>query len=190
MTNSARAGTQPQGDGPRPLVWLGLMGGGLTVVNNLAMNLGFGFALMPVVAMTTPFVFAIAKQRFPRLATATAIYVPVVLISIFTLNLGPPGVYKLLFLAAPLLYDGWCALVQFRRRPAVWKLHVATVLYVAGLVLMGYLAFTALGVELPMMSQGAIYVYAFLVGFSALGMIATWMGWRVYGNISQRTGGA
>ena len=70
----------------QPAIWLGLIGAFLTVVNNVIATLALGVFQGPFVAITTPVAFCLARLRYPKLPAASIIYLPVVIVSIFTLK--------------------------------------------------------------------------------------------------------
>lgn len=168
----------------RPFIWFGIIGAFLTVVNNTVAIIALGVAQGPIVAFTTPFAFCLGKLRYPKLPGATFIYLPVVIVSIFTVNFGPPGPYKVLFIVGAVLYDLVCYIFRVGSRDhdqvALWKLIIAVIVYPIGLLLGALLAISWVTVELPILSSAWIGAVILVVVFGIVGSIATWVCHRVY----------
>ena len=168
----------------QPAIWLGLIGALLTIINNIIATLALGVFQGPFVAFTTPFAFCLARLRYPKLPAASIIYLPVVIVSIFTLNFGPPGHYKVTFILGAVLYDAVCYFLRVgvghRARVALWKLIIAVFFYPIGLLLGALLAISWVAVELPILSRGWVGVVIFEVVFGIVGIFATWLCHRVY----------
>jgi len=168
----------------RGVIWLGLLGALLTIINNAVAIFGFGLILFPIVAFTTPFIFCIGKLRYPKGLSSLIIYFPLIIASIFTLNLGPPGAYKVFFLIGPFIYDFVCIISRTGREKSrkvrVAKLYFATIGYVLGLILGAYITVALITIELPLLSRSIIGVIGFAVIFSIIGIIATKIGHSLY----------
>lgn len=165
-------------------IWLGLIGAILTIVNNGLSILGFGIILAPILAFTTPVAFCISKLRFPKLPTALIIYTPLVIVSIFTVNLGPPGAYKIFYLIGALAYDIVCAILfvgkEKKEKVARGKLFAAVIAYVLGLVGAAYIIVELVTIELPLLSRSYIGVIGFVIVFSIIGVGATVFSYNIY----------
>lgn len=167
--------------------WCGLLGGALAAVNSLAATFGLGVGQALIVPFTTPFVFALAKLSNPWFTwSSTLVYLPVVVISIFTLNLGPPGIYKPIFLITPLLYDVVYAIAVMRhreRRKKRWPIIVACPSFPLGLLAGAYAATRVFGIELPVISQtasGLGVLIGFLAYFLVVSVIASLAAFHVH----------
>ena len=169
----------------RASIWFGAIGAFLAVINSIVATLGLGVAQGPIVAFTTPFAFCLGKLMFPRLPGATAIFIPLVIASVFNLNLGPPGPYKLLFITGPILYD----LVAFALRigseasgskVVLWKLIVAQAFYPVGLLVGAFAIISLLTVDLPMLAEGWKLAPVLVAVFAVIGSFSTFVCHRLY----------
>jgi hypothetical protein len=169
---------------PRPAIWFGVIGAFLTAANNTVAILALGVLQGPIVAFTTPFAFALARLMFPRLPAATLVYLPVVAVSIFTVNFGPPGPHKVLFMLGAVAYDLACYVTGVGIRSgtpvAAWKLIVATIFYPFGLLAGALLALRWVTVEIPILSRGWIGVAGMFAAFLIVGSLATLTCHRIY----------
>lgn len=167
-----------------PYIWFGIIGAFLAVINNIVAIAALGVAQGPIVAFTTPFVFCLGKLRYPKLPAATVIYFPVVIVSIFTVNFGPPGPYKVTFMIGAVLYDLACYFLRVgsrdRDRVALWKLIIAVLFYPIGLLLGALWAISWVTVELPILSGAWIGAVILMAVFWIIGGFATWTCHRVY----------
>jgi len=163
----------------RRYIWLGLLGAALAAINTFVATISLGIFQGPFVAFSTPFVFALAKFRYPKSPGATLVFVPVIVTGIFTLNLGPPGVYKIIYLIGPLLYDLVCYLLLFHKQKSpnfkVWKLMIAAIFYPIGLIAGAILAirWVLTDVEIPFVSKGLIGATLMVALFAIIGSFAT-----------------
>jgi len=168
----------------RPAIWFGLIGAFLAAINNVVATVGLGFAQAPVVAFTTPFAFCLARLGAPRLPAATLVYVPVVVVSFFTLNFGPPGFYKVGFLLGAVAYDAVCYLtgvgIRTSRPIPMWKFLLANAFYPIGLLAAGLIAVSWVSVSIPILSRGLPGAIALVAVFVVIGSGATWLCHRVY----------
>lgn len=168
----------------RPMLMLGLIGAMLAAVNNVVATVGLGIAQGPVVAFTTPLAFALARLGARRLPAATLVYLPVVIVSIFTLNFGPPGYYKIGFMSGALAYDALCYLTGVgwtaRQRVRLWKLLLANISYPIGLLAGGMLILTQVTVEIPILARGLPAAIGMVVLFALIGSLATWLAHRIF----------
>ena len=168
----------------RASIWLGLIGAFLAVINNLVALFALGLFQGPIVAFTTPFAFCIAKLRYPKLPTASLIYLPVVIVSIFTINFGPPGPYKIAFLIGAILYDIACYVLRVGfgkgTHIALWKMIIANFFYPVGLILGALLAISLVDVEIPFLSKAWIGVVILMAVFWIIGGFASWFSHRIY----------
>jgi len=165
-------------------IWFGLIGALVTVVNNMVAIFALGVAQGPIVAFTTPFAFCLGKLRYPRLPGASLIFLLVIVVSIFTLNLGPPGPYKVLYLFGAILYDLICYILgvglEKKGKISLWKLILAIVFYPIGLVLGGLLAISWVAVEIPILSKAWAGVILMILLFMIVGGFSTWLCRRLY----------
>jgi hypothetical protein len=162
------------------MIRLGLIGGTLSVVNNMAAILALGVFQGPLVAFTTPFAFCLGRVFYPRLPAATVIYFPVVIVSMFTLNFGgPPGPYKIGFMAGAILYDIVCYVTRVRPNPKgnipLWKLILAAFFFPPGLLVGAWLAILWVNIKLPIISRTWVGVAAAMLLFWIIGAFATWV---------------
>jgi hypothetical protein len=168
----------------RPFIWFGIIGAFLTIINNMVAIAALGVAQGPIVAFTTPFAFCLGKLRYPKLPAATLIYLPVVIVSIFTVNFGPPGPYKVTFMIGAVLYDFVCYILRVgssdRDQVALWKLIIAVLFYPIGLLLGALWAISWVTVELPILSGAWIGAVILMALFGIIGGFATWVSHRVY----------
>jgi hypothetical protein len=168
----------------RVVIWFGILGALLAVVNNGVAILALGVFQGLIVAFTTPFALTLAKLRYPGYPGATIVFLPLVAASIFTVNFGPPGPYKLCFVVGPILYDLACYLLRVQSRTAgrirLWKLIVATVNYPIGLLLGGLVALTWVTSDVPMLAHAWKGAIALVVVFGLMGSLATTVAYRVY----------
>lgn len=169
---------------PNPAIWLGLIGGVLAAFNNVVATLALGVVHGPIVLFTTPLAFAFGRLMFPRLPAASIIYIPLVIVSIFTLNLGPPGAYKILYLAGAIAYDVAGYAVGIGRgnqeKIALWKLFVAAFFYPLGLFLGAIMAVSWFAVEVPLMAKGLAFVPAAIAMMDVFILLATFVGHKIY----------
>lgn len=161
-----------------------MIGGLLTLINNLVATLLVGVGQALIVPFTTPFAFAIGRLLFPKLPVATLIYTPLVLVSVFTLNLGPPGPWKIAFLVAPILTDAVAYLVGIHRYsvqepPPLSKILIAFTPYPFGLLVGAWFALKFFGITLPLMQNlktaigGASFLWI-------LGAASTWAAYTIF----------
>ncbi len=167
-----------------PVIIFGLIAAFLTAFNTIIANLALGVFQGPIVAFTTPFVFCLGRLIYPKLPAATFIYIPVVAVAIFTLNLGPPGVYKILYIIGAILYDLVCYVfgVGFRDhdKVALWKLWIAIIFYPVGLLLGALLAMQFITTEIPLLSRSYVGALMIIAVFVVIGGFATWICHRVF----------
>lgn len=170
----------------RPYIWFGIIGAFLAVINSILATLTLGVFQGPLVAFTTPFAFALAKFMYPKKMGATLIYIPVILTSIFTLNFGPPGFYKIVYIIGAILYDliGYALLFHKQKSPnyKIWKLIVAVIFYPVGLFAGAYIAITWIitDIEIPFLSKGLIGALMMIVLFMLVGTFATHISYKIY----------
>lgn len=166
---------------------LALMGSLLTVINTTIATLALGVFQGFLVSFTTPFVFALARQMYPRIAfTSSIIYIPVILVSLFTLNLGPPGFHKVIFIISAIIYDLVCVLFNTKKHSSgtipVWKLIIATLFYPIGLLLAAVIILYLFTINLPFISEGWIPAIGMVIVFLIMGSIATVLATKFYKN--------
>lgn len=169
----------------RASIWFGAIGAFLAIINGIVATLALGVAQGPVVGFTTPFAFCLGKLMFRRLPAATAIFTPLVLASMFNLNLGPPGPYKILFVIGPILYDLVCLILRVGSEPAgqkvsLWKLIVAQTFYPIGLLAGAFLIVSWFTVDLPLLEKGWKLAPIFIAVFAVIGAFSTFVCHRVY----------
>lgn len=170
----------------RPYIWLGVLGALLMVVNNIIATIGLGVFQGPFVAVTTPFVFALAKFMYPKKMGATLVYIPVIITSIFTLNFGPPGYYKFVYIIGALLYDIVCYILLFQKQKApnfkLWKLIIAIIFYPLGLFGGAIIAIKWIitDIEIPFISKGMMGAIMMVIMFAVIGAFATIASFRIY----------
>lgn len=167
-----------------PIAWFGIISAFLTVINNIIATLALGVFQGPIVAFTTPLAFCLAKLKYPKWFGATLIYLPLVIVSIFTINFGPPGPYKILFLSGAILYDFVCLITRTGReksgRIPLWKLIIATVFYPIGLFAGAYVAIQWTTVEIPIISKALTGAILMVLLFFVVGSFANYLGHRVF----------
>jgi len=168
----------------RSTIWFGIIGAFLAATNNIIAFAALGVFQGPLVAFTTPFAFCFGKLLYPRLPSSTFIFLPVVIVSIFTINFGPPGPYKIFFLIGAVLYDVVCYILRVgsdgKEKVALWKLIIATLFYPVGLLIGALIAISWVAVELPILSQAWIGAILLIVVFGIVGSFATWLCHRVF----------
>lgn len=169
----------------RAYIWFGMIGALLAVINNIIATIGLGVFQGPFVAFTTPFAFALVKFMFPKKMGATLIYIPVIITSIFTINFGPPGPYKLLFIIGAVFYDLICYVLQFHKQASpnykMWKLIVAVAFYPIGLFIGALIAiYWILTPEIPFISKGFIGAIGMIFLFIIIGYFSTLICFRIY----------
>lgn len=178
--------SDPQEPNLKPARWLGIISAVLTATNTIIATAGLGLLQGLVVPFTTPFAFALGRLLFPRLPTATLIYLPLVLVSMFTLNLGPiPGPQKLLFLIAPIAYDivGFfvrCQNHTFTASPPKWKLLSMFAVYPFGLLAAALLLERFFSMKSFILEKGMAAAWGGVAFFEIVGVLATLLAYRVF----------
>ena len=173
-------------DGVRPYIWFGIIGAFLAAINNIVAILALGVFQGPIVAFTTPFAFCLAKLRYPKHFGATILFLPVVISSIFTLNFGPPGYYKIAFMIGAICYDLTCYTLRVGHKRedkiSLWKLIIAVVFYPIGLLLGGLIAieYILIDIEIPILSRGLFGAILMVVLFVIVGGFSSFVCHRIY----------
>ena len=169
---------------PNAIIRLSLIGAFLTVVNTIAATLALGVFQGFIVAFTTPFAFAFGRLLYPKMPAATILYIPVVIVSIFTLNFGPPGHYKIFFILSAFIYDLTCYILMVHKVDKkiipLWKLIIPTILYPIGLLISAFVIIKFFTVELPILSKGWTGAIMLLIFFAVMGSLATFVAHRVF----------
>lgn len=186
MSND-RVNDEPSGPfNASTIIWCAMLGALLAVFNSIVATVGLGLAQGPIVAFSTPLILTVAKARDPRFPmSATLTYLPVVLLSFFTLNLGPPGVYKVAFILVGILYDlaAFPLLAAPRLRERTWPYVVAcSVAFPLGLLGGALTALKLWGISLPLLGSADRSAIAAVAGalafFFVVSILASWLGAR------------
>lgn len=167
------------------IIRLVLIGSFLTLINTVVSTMALGFAQGFIVAFTTPFAFALSKLLFPRMFfSATILYFPLVITSVFTINFGPPGFPKILFILSSIIYDLVSYFMGIRKytekKIPLIKLIIPIIFYPLGLLVSAFLILKLFNFEIPIISEGIKLAIIMVLFFALMGSFSTFICHRVY----------
>jgi len=169
----------------RPVIRLVILGSFLTIINTIVATFALGIFQGFIVSFTTPFAFTLGRMLYPRMFfSATVIYFPVVVTSLFTLNFGPPGYPKILFLLSSIIYDITAKFMRIQKHEnskiPLYKLIIPTLFYPLGLLASAFFILKLFTFELPFVSQGIKGALLLVLFFIIMGTFAVFVCHRIY----------
>ena len=105
--------------------------------------------------------------------------------SAFTVNLGPPGPWKLVFIGVAVAVDivGYTMRVHaytFWKSPPAWKLIVTFTPFPVGLLVGAWFALEFFHISLPMIEKGPKFAFIGVGFLWVMGAAATWAAHRIF----------